>query len=181
MLLLRHLCGQILERARGPSSTYYHLISLRNHAGRALQVQRCPRCHELLRDTDMLDSTGMPLIINLVSEQSRARRAILAGLATAGYTLRWEHGQWHIQDSDTVIAFADTLDAIVLLASAFTVQDSDVVVSTARTSINVTGLAVQGALDKPFDLERLLATVQRSCPSVPLYEQDSAAGVKAAR
>jgi hypothetical protein len=44
---------------------------------------------------------------------------------------------------------------------------SHVAVSAARTSINVTGLGVQGALDKPFGMERFLATVQRYCPSAP--------------
>jgi CheY-like chemotaxis protein len=42
-----------------------------------------------------------------------------------------------------------------------------VVVSVARTAINVSALGVQGALDKPFDLDRLLASVQQYCPSAP--------------
>ena|SRR5688500_10368650 len=42
-----------------------------------------------------------------------------------------------------------------------------VVVSAARTAINVSALGVQGALDKPFDVDRLLATIQRYCPSAP--------------
>jgi hypothetical protein len=73
----------------------------------------------------MRDSTGMPLIATFLSEQHRARRAALAGLAAAGYTLQWEDGQWRIQAGDTVIAFADTLDAIVQLASAITVYHND--------------------------------------------------------
>jgi CheY-like chemotaxis protein len=56
-----------------------------------------------------------------------------------------------------------------------------VVVSAARTAINVNGLGVQEALDKPFDMDRLLATIQRYCPSAPPYERDSAASVKGAR
>jgi CheY-like chemotaxis protein len=42
-----------------------------------------------------------------------------------------------------------------------------VVVSAARTAINVSALGVQGALDKPFDVHSLLATIQRYCPSAP--------------
>jgi hypothetical protein len=127
MLLLQHLCGQTLERAAAPSSAYYHLISLRNCAGCAQQVQRCPRCHELLLDTDMLDSTGMPLIGNLVSEQSRARRAVLAGLTSAGFALRWEDGSWYVwplaSDQDTLSS--DTLDTIIAQASAIIWQQRE--------------------------------------------------------
>jgi CheY-like chemotaxis protein len=56
-----------------------------------------------------------------------------------------------------------------------------VVISAARTAINVSALDVQGALDKPFDMDRLLATVQRYCPSAPPPERDGAASVKGAR
>jgi CheY-like chemotaxis protein len=42
-----------------------------------------------------------------------------------------------------------------------------VIVSAARTSISVSALGVQAALDKPFDTDRLLATVQRYCSGVP--------------
>jgi hypothetical protein len=127
MLLLQHLCGQTLERAAAPSSAYYHLISLRNRAGCAQQVQRCPRCHELLLDTDMRDSTGAPLIATFLSEQSRARRAILAGLAAAGYTLRWEDGSWYVRSlaSDQDIASSDTLDTISAQASAIIPQQRE--------------------------------------------------------
>ena len=127
MLFLRHLCGQILERAAGASGAYYHLIPVRDHGGRAEQVQRCPRCNELLLDTDMRDSTGAPLIINLVSEQSRARHAVLVGLASAGYALRWEDGTWYVRplasDQDTVSSNA--LDTIIVLASAIISQQRE--------------------------------------------------------
>jgi hypothetical protein len=128
MLFLRHLCGQILERSAGPSGAYYHLIPLRDHASRAEQVHRCPRCHELLLDTDMRDSTGAPLISNLVSEQSRARQAVLLELASAGYALRWEDGCWYVRslasDQDTVSS--ESLDAIIDQASAIASQQREV-------------------------------------------------------
>jgi CheY-like chemotaxis protein len=42
-----------------------------------------------------------------------------------------------------------------------------VVVSAARTSISVSALGVQAALDKPFDMDRLLASVQQYCSGAP--------------
>jgi CheY-like chemotaxis protein len=43
-----------------------------------------------------------------------------------------------------------------------------VIISTYRALAEATApLGVQGALAKPFDMDRLLTTVQRSCPSAP--------------
>jgi hypothetical protein len=57
---------------------------------------------------------------------------------------------------------------------------SNAVVPAAHTSIHVTGLAIQGALDKPLDLDRLLAIIQQYCPSTPPPWRDGAVGVKRA-
>jgi hypothetical protein len=125
MHILRHLCGQalerqVLERSNNPPGTYYHLIPGGAGITRAVRVERCPCCNELLDDTDIIDRTGAPLALDTLPAWGVARRAVLAGLAAAGYTLRWADGAWHIRHTDQAAdtASASTLDAMIELAQA---------------------------------------------------------------
>jgi hypothetical protein len=122
MRILRHLCGQELEHTNGLDGTRFQLAQPDKHGSFAMQVERCPRCNELLDDTDMRDRAGRPLVIPLPSEPSLARRAALAGLAFAGYQLHWDDGWWRVRpvDSDRDIVSCDTLDGLVELAQALT-------------------------------------------------------------
>jgi hypothetical protein len=122
MRILRHLCGQELEHSAGPHGACFQLARPGNHDSFATQLERCPRCGELLDDTDMRDRAGRPLVIPLPSELSLARRAALAGLAFAGYQLHWDDGWWRVRpvDGDRDIVSCDTLDGLVELAQAIT-------------------------------------------------------------
>jgi hypothetical protein len=120
MQILMHLCGQKLERARDGSGTYFDLIRIGDQWGRVIKIQRCPTCGELLDDADMQDRAGVPLALEHPSERAIARRAVLDDLATAGYTLHWADGAWHIRYIDQAedTASATTLDAMIELARA---------------------------------------------------------------
>jgi hypothetical protein len=120
MHLLRHLCGQLLERATGLHGTYYQLTRGSDAGGHAVAVELCPGCNEPLFDTDMRDLAGMPLRLDTPTAWSIARRAALAGLEQAGYGLRWEDGRWRVQafESDQDSVSSGTLDALVELATA---------------------------------------------------------------
>jgi hypothetical protein len=113
MHILRHLCGQQLER--GTNGVYFHLIPVLDRAMRADKVQRCPRCNEWLDDTDMADRAGVPLAVGSLPAWAVARRAVLADLATAGYTLRWEKSAWYIRHSERFedVSSATALEAII--------------------------------------------------------------------
>jgi hypothetical protein len=120
MQIYTHLCGQELERSADVHGTYFQLIRIDDHDSHAMAVQSCPRCNELLYDTDMLDCTGVPLLHNLPPESSIARHAALAGLGAGGYQLHWDDGWWRVRpvDSDRDIVSCDTLDGLVELAQA---------------------------------------------------------------
>jgi hypothetical protein len=120
MQMLTHLCGQELEHSAGPHGTYFQLIRIGDHGGHAMAVQSCPRCNELLDDADMLDHTGVPLLLTFPSEPSIARRAALAGLGAGGYQLHWDTGLWRVRpiDGEGDIVSCDTLDEIAELAQA---------------------------------------------------------------
>jgi hypothetical protein len=122
MHMLTHLCGQELEHSAGPHGTYFQLIRSGDYGGYAMAVQCCPRCNELLDDTDMLDHAGVPLLLTSPSEPNIARRATLAGLGAGGYQLRWDDGLWRIRavDGEGDIVSCDTLDGLVELAQAIT-------------------------------------------------------------
>jgi hypothetical protein len=127
MQILRHLCGQALERQaleRGSNlpGTYYHLIPGGAGITRAVRVERCPRCNEWLDDTDLLEPAGVPLALEHPSERSIARRMVLARLAEAGSVLRWADGAWYIRhgERDEDVAAAATLDAIIERARSIT-------------------------------------------------------------
>jgi hypothetical protein len=124
MRILTHLCGQELEHSNGLHRTYFQLTRPDNHGSFATQVERCPRCNELLYETDMRDRIGMPLVIDTPSEPSLARRAALAALALAGYQLHWDDGRWCIRpvDGGHDIVSCDTLDGLVELAQAISVN-----------------------------------------------------------
>jgi hypothetical protein len=93
MQLLHHLCGQLLERGAGLHGTYYQLTQVGDAGSRALKIERCPRCNEMLSDTDMLNRAGVPLPIEYPPSWSIRRRAALSSLAAAGYALDWKYGQ----------------------------------------------------------------------------------------
>ncbi len=122
MRILIHLCGQELEHTNDLHGTSFQLTRPDNHGSFATEVERCPRCGELLDDTDMRDRAGMPLVIATPSEPSLARRAALAGLGAAGYQLHWDAGRWCIRpvDSEHDIVSSHDLNALIELAQALT-------------------------------------------------------------
>jgi len=124
MQVIRHLCGQPLERCAGPQGSYLAAKPSGHARVHHVAVQTCPRCGEPLADTDCTDRNGVPLVVDNPSAWSIARRAALAGLAAAGYTLAYDPdppgGYWRIAivGVDYTLASTDNLDAIVELAAA---------------------------------------------------------------
>jgi len=76
MDLIRHMCGQDLERGAGPQGAYFVLVFASEDAERGdyEEVQVCPQCGEDLCDTDCTDLGGVPLYINNQSKWSIERR-----------------------------------------------------------------------------------------------------------
>lgn len=126
MQMMNHLCGQELERGTGPHGAYLAAKPIGHARVHHVEVECCPRCGETLCDTDCTDRSGAPLVVNSPSAWSSERRAALAGLAAAGYTLRYDSdppgGWWRIgaPGVDYDIASSDNLDAVVELAAALT-------------------------------------------------------------
>jgi hypothetical protein len=169
MQMLTHLCGQEVQRGAGLYGPYYQLAQLDTHGCFATELQRCPRCGELLDDTDMLDRAGLPLVIDTSAEPNIARRAALAGLGAAGYQLHWEDGRWRIRpvDGDRDIVSCDTLDGLVELAQAITVNQVPIRLYCSSKRLEqiweglysvVTGTALGHAGDKPA--QRIIVAIE---------------------
>ena len=121
----------------------------------------------------------MPILI--IDDEADIRWLISELLVDEGYTVAQAANG---RDALTYLQAADPLPCVIILDLMMPVMNGwdflqvrqqdpllapipIVIVSAARTAINVSALGVQGALDKPFDMDRLLATVQRYCPSAP--------------
>jgi CheY-like chemotaxis protein len=121
----------------------------------------------------------MPILI--IDDEADIRWLISALLVDEGYTVAQAANG---REALTYLQAANPLPCVIILDLMMPVMNGwdflqvrqqdpllapipIVVVSAARTAINVSALDVQGALDKPFDMDRLLATVQRYCPSAP--------------
>jgi CheY-like chemotaxis protein len=119
----------------------------------------------------------MPILI--IDDEADIRWLISELLVDEGYTVAQAANG---RDALTYLQAADPLPCVIILDLMMPVMNGwdflqvrqqdpllapipIVIVSAARTAINVNALGVQGALDKPFDMDRLLATVQRYCPS----------------
>lgn len=120
MHMVRHLCGCELERGAGRQGDYFQRIAIDDARITLQATTACPLCREPLCDTDMSELSGAPLVVDTPSSWSIGRRAALAGLAQAGYTLRYEAGLWRIRaaDQDYDTASSDNLDAVIELAAA---------------------------------------------------------------
>jgi hypothetical protein len=75
MELIKHMCGQELERGAGRQGAYFLLvIQPMQRRGEYREVQACPNCGEPLCDTECTDLGGTPLSIPNQTEWSKQRR-----------------------------------------------------------------------------------------------------------
>jgi len=119
MQSVTHICGQPLERGAGPQGLYFQAIPVNETRERYEDVNSCPRCHEALCDTDLLDSSGSPLAVLNPTAWSINRRAALAAIVANGYSYCYEDDYWRLRHADLGydLMWSDNLDALVELAT----------------------------------------------------------------